>query len=163
MTSGRRSPRPGPPRHEEPGQGSAPEEASGAEAAGVRLRPMTQADVPAVAQLEAELFGGEAWSPALLADELAAARQGDQAPERAHVGRGEAAARVAAAPEAVEEIQSLVVAADGQERAVDLGRRPQKGHGRGPARREAPDRSPRRRYLSSPLQARLCDPRLTGP
>ena len=78
MTSGRQAPQPGPPRHEEPGQGSAPGEASGAEAAGVRLRPMTQADVPAVAQLEAELFGGEAWSPALLADELAAARQGDR-------------------------------------------------------------------------------------
>ncbi|WP_167202400.1 ribosomal protein S18-alanine N-acetyltransferase [Actinomyces respiraculi] len=33
---------------------------------------MTEADLPLVAALEAELFGAEAWSAALLADELAA-------------------------------------------------------------------------------------------
>ncbi|MCL3778666.1 MULTISPECIES: ribosomal protein S18-alanine N-acetyltransferase [unclassified Actinomyces] len=34
---------------------------------------MTEADLPLVAALETELFGAEAWSAALLADELAAA------------------------------------------------------------------------------------------
>lgn len=39
----------------------------------VILRPMTGADVPAVASLEDALFGAEAWSPDILARELAAA------------------------------------------------------------------------------------------
>ncbi|MGK2348854.1 ribosomal protein S18-alanine N-acetyltransferase [Actinomyces sp. W5033] len=39
----------------------------------LRLRPMTEADLPHVARLEAGLFGAEAWSAALLANELAAA------------------------------------------------------------------------------------------
>jgi [ribosomal protein S18]-alanine N-acetyltransferase len=37
----------------------------------VVLRPMTRADVPAVAELEVALFGEEAWSPDMLAGELA--------------------------------------------------------------------------------------------
>ncbi|WP_235905710.1 GNAT family N-acetyltransferase [Actinomyces marmotae] len=39
---------------------------------GARLREMRAGDLDAVAALEAELFGGEAWSPALLRAELAA-------------------------------------------------------------------------------------------
>jgi ribosomal-protein-alanine N-acetyltransferase len=39
----------------------------------VVLRRMTGADVPAVAELEDALFGAEAWSPDILARELAAA------------------------------------------------------------------------------------------
>jgi [ribosomal protein S18]-alanine N-acetyltransferase len=35
------------------------------------LRPMTAKDIPAVVELEQDLFGAEAWSPALLAEELA--------------------------------------------------------------------------------------------
>ena len=38
---------------------------------GTRLRPLRAADVGEVARLEAELFGGEAWSADLLAHELA--------------------------------------------------------------------------------------------
>lgn len=45
---------------------------------GFALRPMEEADLPTVAELEAELFGAEAWSPALLASELAGARGGDR-------------------------------------------------------------------------------------
>ena len=37
----------------------------------VALRPMAGADVPAVARLEVALFGEEAWSPDMLATELA--------------------------------------------------------------------------------------------
>jgi ribosomal-protein-alanine N-acetyltransferase len=37
----------------------------------VVLRPMASADVPAVARLEVALFGEEAWSPDMLASELA--------------------------------------------------------------------------------------------
>ena len=40
---------------------------------GVRLRPMGRHDLGAVARAEASLFGAEAWSPALLHAELAAA------------------------------------------------------------------------------------------
>ena len=36
----------------------------------VTLRPMTAADIPAVAALEESAFGAEAWSPAMLAGEL---------------------------------------------------------------------------------------------
>jgi ribosomal-protein-alanine N-acetyltransferase len=38
---------------------------------GPALRPMTAADLPAVLELEHELFGEEAWSPQMLAGELA--------------------------------------------------------------------------------------------
>jgi [ribosomal protein S18]-alanine N-acetyltransferase len=38
--------------------------------AGAALRPMSQADLPAVLRLEAELFGEEAWTEGMLADEL---------------------------------------------------------------------------------------------
>jgi [ribosomal protein S18]-alanine N-acetyltransferase len=38
----------------------------------VVLRPMARGDVPAVALLEEDLFGEEAWSPGMLADELTA-------------------------------------------------------------------------------------------
>ncbi|SUU08662.1 ribosomal-protein-alanine N-acetyltransferase [Actinomyces denticolens] len=41
---------------------------------GARLREMRADDLDAVAALETELFGGEAWSPALLRAELAAAQ-----------------------------------------------------------------------------------------
>ncbi|GGO96522.1 GNAT family N-acetyltransferase [Actinomyces gaoshouyii] len=41
---------------------------------GARLREMRAGDLDAVAALEAELFGGEAWSPALLSAELAASQ-----------------------------------------------------------------------------------------
>jgi len=34
------------------------------------LRPMTRADLPEVAALEAEVFGEEAWTPQMLSDEL---------------------------------------------------------------------------------------------
>ncbi|SPT52866.1 ribosomal-protein-alanine N-acetyltransferase [Actinomyces bovis] len=44
-----------------------------------RLRPMTPADLPQVAQLEQELFGAEAWSEQLLAADLEAAA-GTQGP-----------------------------------------------------------------------------------
>jgi ribosomal-protein-alanine N-acetyltransferase len=37
----------------------------------VVLRPMTSGDVPSVAKLEVALFGEEAWSPDMLASELA--------------------------------------------------------------------------------------------
>jgi ribosomal-protein-alanine N-acetyltransferase len=37
----------------------------------VRLRPMARADLPAVARVEVDLFGEEAWSPEMLASELA--------------------------------------------------------------------------------------------
>ena len=37
----------------------------------VVLRPMVSGDVPAVAKLEMALFGEEAWSPDMLASELA--------------------------------------------------------------------------------------------
>jgi ribosomal-protein-alanine N-acetyltransferase len=37
----------------------------------VALRPMASGDVPAVAKLEVALFGEEAWSPDMLASELA--------------------------------------------------------------------------------------------
>jgi [ribosomal protein S18]-alanine N-acetyltransferase len=37
----------------------------------VALRPMTSADIPAVAQLEVAVFGEEAWSPDMLASEVA--------------------------------------------------------------------------------------------
>ena len=40
---------------------------------GVRLRSMEQQDLATVAEAEASLFGAEAWSPALLRAELAAA------------------------------------------------------------------------------------------
>ena len=40
---------------------------------GARLRPMGRQDLAAVARAEAALFGAEAWSPALLRAELAAA------------------------------------------------------------------------------------------
>lgn len=40
----------------------------------LRLRDMTAADLPEVAGLEHELFGGEAWSHALLASELEASQ-----------------------------------------------------------------------------------------
>ncbi len=36
----------------------------------VVLRPMTSADIPAVAQLEVAVFGEEAWSPDMLASEV---------------------------------------------------------------------------------------------
>lgn len=39
--------------------------------AGVQLRPMTQADLAEVAGLELALFGEEAWTPQMLAEELA--------------------------------------------------------------------------------------------
>ena len=38
---------------------------------GPQLRPMTRADLPAVLELEHALFGEEAWSPQMLAGELA--------------------------------------------------------------------------------------------
>ena len=37
---------------------------------GITLRPMTPADLPAVLRLEADLFGDEAWSEAMLTSEL---------------------------------------------------------------------------------------------
>jgi [ribosomal protein S18]-alanine N-acetyltransferase len=37
----------------------------------VRLRPATEYDVPALSALEQQMFGVDAWSPALLASELA--------------------------------------------------------------------------------------------
>ncbi|GAA2719745.1 ribosomal protein S18-alanine N-acetyltransferase [Cellulomonas aerilata] len=40
--------------------------------ASARLRPLTAGDLPRVADLERELFGTSAWSPAMLAEELAA-------------------------------------------------------------------------------------------
>ena len=45
---------------------------------GVTLEDMTEADLPVVARLEANLFGAEAWSQDLLAAELAAASGGDR-------------------------------------------------------------------------------------
>ena len=48
-----------------PGEGALPD--------GLRLRPMGQQDLAAVARAEARLFGAEAWSRALLRTELAAA------------------------------------------------------------------------------------------
>ena len=57
---------PGPPRRAaDPGEGALPD--------GARLRPMGRHDLGAVARAEARLFGAEAWSPALLRAELAAA------------------------------------------------------------------------------------------
>jgi ribosomal-protein-alanine N-acetyltransferase len=43
---------------------------------GIVLRAMTHADLPAVLQLEADLFGDEAWSEAMLASELDGAASG---------------------------------------------------------------------------------------
>jgi ribosomal-protein-alanine N-acetyltransferase len=37
----------------------------------IRLRPMARADLPAVAGVEVDLFGEDAWSPEMLASELA--------------------------------------------------------------------------------------------
>lgn len=54
---------------------------------GARLREMRAGDLDAVAALEAELFGGEAWSPVLLRAELAAA-QGREADRRYVVVEG---------------------------------------------------------------------------
>ena len=56
----------GPPRRAaDPGEDALPD--------GARLRPMGRHDLGAVARAEARLFGAEAWSPALLRTELAAA------------------------------------------------------------------------------------------
>jgi ribosomal-protein-alanine N-acetyltransferase len=44
----------------------------GADRPAARLRALTHADLPRVAELERELFGSSAWSPAMLAEELAA-------------------------------------------------------------------------------------------
>ena len=56
----------GPPRRAaDPGEDALPD--------GARLRPMGRHDLGAVARAEARLFGAEAWSPALLRAELAAA------------------------------------------------------------------------------------------
>lgn len=49
-------------------------------ASGARLRPMTRSDLPEVASLEAELFGGEAWSEDLLASELEVSQDQPGAP-----------------------------------------------------------------------------------
>jgi ribosomal-protein-alanine N-acetyltransferase len=43
---------------------------------GIVLRAMTHADLPAVLQLEADLFGDEAWSESMLAGELDGAASG---------------------------------------------------------------------------------------
>lgn len=61
---------PGPPQRtaREPGRAG-----EGAPPDGARLRPMGRHDLGAVARAEALLFGAEAWSPALLHAELAAA------------------------------------------------------------------------------------------
>lgn len=67
-----------------PGRGGSLEQA--------RLRAMTTADLPEVARTEGELFGGEAWSVRLLADELAAAA-GPQA-DRSYVVAEDAAGRL---------------------------------------------------------------------
>lgn len=39
----------------------------------VTLRPLTAADLPTIARLEVDLFGAGAWSPGMLAEELAGA------------------------------------------------------------------------------------------
>ena len=67
---------------------------------GIVLRAMTHADLPAVLQLEADLFGDEAWSESMLAAELDGAASGryylaaEDAAEDAAAGRaaGDAAA-----------------------------------------------------------------------
>lgn len=46
---------------------------------GPRLRPLTSADVPALASIDADLFGVSAWSAAMIAEEL-------RAPDRHYVG-----------------------------------------------------------------------------
>lgn len=56
-------------------QGAAPAPSSGDNAAtAIRLRAMREADLPAIATLERELFGGEAWSETVLAKEFEASR-----------------------------------------------------------------------------------------
>ena len=50
---------------------------------GTRLRPLTAADLGAIASLETSVFGGEAWSPGMLARELDAAQAPE--PDRAYV------------------------------------------------------------------------------
>jgi [ribosomal protein S18]-alanine N-acetyltransferase len=61
-----------PPVPATPGPGAAVRDApsDAAAAAGIALRPMTRADLPAVLRLEHDLFGDEAWSEAMLASEL---------------------------------------------------------------------------------------------
>jgi [ribosomal protein S18]-alanine N-acetyltransferase len=61
-----------PPVPATPGPGAAVRDApsDAAAAAGIALRPMTRADLPAVLRLEHDLFGDEAWSEAMLAAEL---------------------------------------------------------------------------------------------
>ena len=50
---------------------------------GARLRPLTADDLGAIVSLETSVFGGEAWSPRLLARELDAAQAPE--PDRAYV------------------------------------------------------------------------------